>query len=249
MTVPKEPIALKEMLPLFFSFADAVVRAAAKGTEEGGKKISCKKGCGACCRQSVPISETEAHWIRRVVDRLPSARQIEIHRRFTEARRRLADAGLLEKLLHPETWVEGEGWKIAMDYFRLGLPCPFLEEESCSIHSDRPIKCREYLVTSPAENCRQPAAESIKMVDLPFQIWTAMARLDNDWGDERKIRWVPLVLALDWADEHPQDPSPRSGQEVLRKFVEIICNKDAHRDRDPTVDILTASGKRDIPDP
>ena len=34
---------------------NAVVAAA-----EAGKAISCRKGCGACCRQLVPISRTEA---------------------------------------------------------------------------------------------------------------------------------------------------------------------------------------------
>jgi Fe-S-cluster containining protein len=36
------------------------------------------------------------------------------------------------------------------------MPCPFLEDESCSIHPDRPLVCREYLVTSPAELCAGP---------------------------------------------------------------------------------------------
>ena len=38
---------------------------------------------------------------------------------------------------------------LGREYFQLGIPCPFLEEESCSIYHDRPITCREYLVTSP----------------------------------------------------------------------------------------------------
>src|SRR5215204_6709152 len=143
MSVPTEPIGLKEMLPLFFSFADAVMSAAADGVEQSGEKISCKKGCGACCRQLVPISETEARWIGELVDRLPIQKQNKIRDRFTEARRRLAESGLLDKLLHTESWGEGEGWSIAMSYFRLGIPCPFLENEACSIHKDRPIKCRE----------------------------------------------------------------------------------------------------------
>lgn len=225
MSVPKEPIAPKELLPLFLSFADAVVGAAGKTVEQTGEKISCKKGCGACCRQLVPISETEARWIRDLIDRLPLTRQVEIRERFTQARRRLAEAGLLEKLIHPESWKEGEGWSVAMSYFRLGIPCPFLEEEACSIHPDRPIKCREYLVTSPAERCREPSAETIKIVDLPFQMWTAVARLDNDSPTDQKIRWVPLILALEWAEAHAQEPKPRPGHEILREFFDLLSRK------------------------
>ena len=45
--------------------------------------------------------------------------------------------------------------------------CPFLEEESCSIHPDRPLVCREYLVTSPAELCAGPTQEGVTPVAVP----------------------------------------------------------------------------------
>jgi len=230
MSVPAEPIALKEMLPLFFSFADAVMSAAANGVEQSGEKISCKKGCGACCRQLVPISETEAHWIAELVDRLPIQKKIEIRDRFAEARRRLAESGLLDKLLHTESWGECEGWSIAMSYFRLGIACPFLENEACSIHPDRPVKCREYLVTSPAEYCRAPTAETIRPVELPFQMWTMLARLENA-SPSKKIRWVPLILALEWADSHAQEPKPRPGHEVLREFFDCLTGKGVSQEK------------------
>jgi Fe-S-cluster containining protein len=231
MSVPAEPIALKEMLPLFFSFADAVMSTAANGVEQTGEKISCKKGCGACCRQLVPISETEARWIQEVVDRLPPEKQTQIRNRFAEARRRLAETGLLEKLFQRESWAEGEGWSIAMSYFRLGIPCPFLENEACSIHPDRPVKCREYLVTSPAEHCRAPTAQTIRPVELPFQMWTALARLENTSPSKEKIRWVPLILALEWADVHAQEPKPRPGHEVLREFFDCLTGKGVSQEK------------------
>jgi len=232
MSVPSEPITLKEMLPLFLSFADAVVGAAAGAVEQSGQKVSCKKGCGACCRQLVPISETEAHLIRDLVERLPHSRQTEIRDRFAQAHQRLAEAGLLEKLLHPESWDKGEGWAVAMSYFRLGIPCPFLENEACSIHPDRPLKCREYLVTSPAENCRRPTADNINMVALPFQMWVAIARLDSASAGERRIPWVPLVLALEWAELHTETAEPRPGQEILKQFFELLSSKNRSQEQD-----------------
>jgi len=232
MSVPKGPIVLKEMLPLVQSFADAVVGSATKTAEQRGEKISCKKGCGACCRQPVPISETEAHLIRDLVERLPHSRQTEIRDRFAQAHQRLAEAGLLEKLLHPESWYKGEGWAVAMSYFRLGIPCPFLENEACSIHPDRPLKCREYLVTSPAENCRRPTADNINMVALPFQMWVAIARLDSASAGERRIPWVPLVLALEWAELHTETAEPRPGQEILKQFFELLSSKNRSQEQD-----------------
>ena len=126
----RSQLALKEMLPLFFSFADAVMSTAANGVEQTGEKISCKKGCGACCRQLVPISETEAHWIGELVDRLPIQKQNEIRDRFAEARRRLAETGLLEKLLHRESWADSRGMVYCDVLFSFGDCLPISRKRS-----------------------------------------------------------------------------------------------------------------------
>ena len=59
-TVPTRPVPLSEFLPIFRSMAEAVVGRAVQAVEKEGKTISCRKGCGACCRQLVPITEIEA---------------------------------------------------------------------------------------------------------------------------------------------------------------------------------------------
>src|SRR5262249_43913345 len=141
--------------------------------------ISCRKGCGACCRQAVPITTVEARRLRELVDELPEPRRSEVQARFAEARRRLTEAGLLEKLLYPEQWTEGEARTLGVAYFQQAIACPFLESESCSIYHDRPMACREYLVTSPAENCSRPTAEGVRCLPLPFSVWKAVARLDE----------------------------------------------------------------------
>jgi Fe-S-cluster containining protein len=221
ISVPKEPTRLRQLLPVAQSFADAVVGSAVNAAESQGEKISCKKGCGACCRQLVPIAETEARHIRDVVETLPEPRRTEIRARFAEARRRLEATGLLEKLRNTNRqWEADEGISFGLRYFAQGIPCPFLEEESCSIYADRPIACREYLVTSPAENCARPTAETVQCVPLPLKVWTAIARFDKVPPTERFIRWVPLILAPEWAEAHPDEPPPRPGPELLQELFE-----------------------------
>jgi Fe-S-cluster containining protein len=208
------------------AFTDAVVGAASKGIDEqGSRKISCKRGCGACCRQLVPVAEVEAHQIRRVIDRQPEPRRTEILARFAAARRMLEVAGLLGNLLHPEGWNDGEGRTLGMRYFQEAIACPFLEEESCSIYADRPSACREYLVTSPAENCRRPTPETVQVVKLPLKMWTALARFDEVSPTRRFIRWVPLILAPEWASAHPEDPATRPGPELVRELFERLTDR------------------------
>ena len=222
VSVSQGPTAVRDMLPLARSFSDAVVNAVVKTNEEHGQKISCTKGCGACCRQLVPITETEARHIRTVVENLPEPRRAAVRGLFAEARQRLEKAGLLEKLLHPEEIPLDEKQTFALQYFFQGIPCPFLEDESCSIYADRPIVCREYLVTSAVEHCARPTAETIRAVKMPVKVWTALARLDGSSSSQEKLPWIPLILAPEWAEAHPEEPAPRLGPALLQELFEHI---------------------------
>ncbi len=227
LAVPAGTTTAAELLPLAQRLSDQMVAVAERALAEQGTSISCKKGCGACCRQLVPISEVEARRVRALVDELPEPRRSEIRGRFAEARRRLSEAGLLPSLLRPEEWTPDEYRSLASRYFQERLACPFLEEESCSIHPDRPITCREYLVTSPAENCARPTPETISRVRLPLRVVNALARVDVPPTRPFLESWVPLVLAPEWADTHSDQSPPRSGPEWLRELFRHLHDADA----------------------
>ncbi|MGE5718007.1 MAG: YkgJ family cysteine cluster protein, partial [Acidobacteriota bacterium] len=102
LTLPAGPARLASLLPVFQQVADGLVGMAAERAGAQGRVVSCKKGCGACCRQLVPISEIEARRIARLVEELPEPRRTEVRARFSRARERLAEAGLLSKLENRE---------------------------------------------------------------------------------------------------------------------------------------------------
>ncbi len=222
LTVPAGPIRMRQMLPLVQVLTDRVVDASTETVRSQGQQVSCTKGCGACCRQLVPIAQLEARNIREVVEQMPEPRRSTIRARFAEARRRLVESGLFERLQERDEWQEGESRTLGMQYFHLGIPCPFLENESCSIYHDRPVACREYLVTSPAANCARPTAETVKIVPLPFHVWTAMARVDDE---SHRAPWVPLILATEWADAHLEESAARPGPELLRGLFDQITHQ------------------------
>src|SRR5262249_61904401 len=99
---------------------------------------------------------------------------------------------------------------------------PFLEEESCSISQERPITCREYLVTSPAENCAKLGDAGVRRVRLPLRVFNAVARWQVPPQEHFLERWVPLILAPEWAEAHPEDPPPRPGPELLRDLLDHL---------------------------
>jgi Fe-S-cluster containining protein len=215
------------LLPMARALTEKIVELTVIQVEEEGRKISCRAGCGACCRQLVPIGEAEARAVRDLVAALPEPRRSLVNARFAEALLRLDAAGLLTQLRSRADWDEARRREIGLAYFREGIPCPFLEEESCSIHPERPIACREYLVTSPPEHCADPRVDQVEGVKLPASVWTALARLDPVEPGARSIRWVPLILALEWAEAHPDEPPRQPAEEMVKRLFENIARKPA----------------------
>jgi Fe-S-cluster containining protein len=222
VNIPNGSMRVADLLPILHSFDDAVVGMAADKTQSDGLKISCRAGCGACCRQVVPISEAEAVYIAELVDVMPPERQEVIRARFEQAIAALGTA-LLDRLRDTSKLKELDVRReIGSEYFRKGVPCPFLEDESCSIHPQRPMSCREYLVTSPAENCRQPSAETIRQVHVPVKLSQILYCFGDGAGNDR-TRWVPLVLALEWTQARRSAPEKLfSGPELFKNFASQI---------------------------
>ena len=297
LAIPAAPVTARELLPILRSFDDSVVGVAWESSERRGVPISCRAGCGACCRQLVPVSLPEARALAKLVDEMPKDRQAAVRRRFSEVLERLRTGGLLERLrassevkdtsgngwgsgdnedaverpssdespsgtptanmptqawtCHPDESSEAdtqnggagastiqsnpndteEKGRLARDYFALGIPCPFLEEESCSIHPDRPLTCREYLVTNPAERCSAPEKGGIDKVTLPIKLSTLLYGLPDvvDSPDASPPRWVPLALALEWVSGRSADgevtyDAPKLLERFLKRIAEATTN-------------------------
>jgi hypothetical protein len=165
----------------------------------------------------VPIGDAEARHLRDLVDALPEPRRSQVRQRFADAVRAVAEAGLFGATGRPDAG-DDRSLALANDYFRLRIPCPFLDDESCSIYPDRPLACREYLVTSPAANCFDPHNDIVG-VPLATSVSSAYTRFDPPGPDPDSARWLPLIFALDRAASHPDEPPPRPGHHLLEEFI------------------------------
>jgi len=226
LTVPTAPVSPGAILPVFQTLSEAIQADVASGLEEEGKRISCRAGCGACCRQLVPITKIEARYLAELVDSMPQPRQSEIRSRFAEVIRRLEEAGILETLRHPEWVLPETKEKLGLTYFGLGIPCPFLENESCSIHENRPLVCREYLVTSPPEHCANPAWKLVEGVNLLVRMSGFLARFAES-EPPGPGSWVVLPLALEWAASHPDESPARPGPVWVERLFQMVAGESA----------------------
>ena len=205
LTAPAGPVAVEDVLPILQGLSSLLAERAATRAAAEGRAVSCRAGCGACCRQLVPVAAAEARALARLVRSLPEPRQTMVRARFAAALEAVADAGLFDQLTDPSE----RRLEAGRDYFRLGIACPFLEDEACSIHPDRPLSCREYLVASPAANCRSPTPEGIDKLTLEADPSLALLKADLRDG------WLPLVHALVFDEAAPPSALDRTAPEIL----------------------------------
>jgi len=208
VSMPAPPIRarLDELLPAQREVDNAAIAHAIGKSEAAGKHVTCAKGCSACCRaQPVPVTPPEAYALLRLVEALPPPRRKEVEARFADRVQRLEHAGLADTLLDREPDLDAtQARELAHAYFRLGLLCPFLDDDACSIHPQRPFVCRQYLVTSDPALCADPFAHRADIVPMPLHAATAELHIsERAYG--RRQHTVPLTLALEYARRHREE--------------------------------------------
>jgi len=215
LTLPADPVEPQAVLPALQKLVNDVVDVSVKLLESRNKTVTCKAGCGACCRQVVPISDIEAHAIAEVIERMPEERRAHVMARFADVERRLAAIKPLDEII--ESLNRPGRYDFAVEYFKYGVACPFLEDESCSIYPDRPLICREYLVHTPVENCSKVGEGSVGVVPIN-RVSKALFRMSTI-HDQRRETHVPLSLVPYWVARNPKNFTLTNGSDWMMRFV------------------------------
>jgi Fe-S-cluster containining protein len=224
--VPTGWVPIAAIVPVLRGLGEGALALEERRALAAGEAVSCRKGCAACCRMLVPVSAPEAFALRERVRSLPEERRMALLAKVAEARARLEAAGLLERLAElgdTDRQLQDEDMEaVNRDYYALRLPCPFLEEEVCSIYEDRPAACRELLVTTPAEWCGDLLANPVRPLPVAVRVGTALGLL---WADLAggPARLIPLPLALEWAERHETEHRRTwMGTELFEKAMDKV---------------------------
>ena len=224
--VPTSFIPITAILPLMRSLGEEAQAMEQRRLLEAGQTVSCRKGCAACCRMLVPISPAEAFALANRIDRSDGSERIRLLAELDSANQRLAQDGLLKKLVElsesTEPVTDEAIEPLNRAYYALRMPCPFLDNEVCSIYEDRPAACRELAVTSPATHCQDMTNPEIRPVPVAVRISTALSLL---WAELTGTapRLIPLPLAIDWAARHQAEQVKKwAGTELFQKALDKI---------------------------
>ena len=95
--VPTSFVPVASIVPLARRLGEEAVALEEARTRDTGDRISCQKGCAACCRMLVPVSAPEAFALREMIDGLPDERRHAVLQKLNTTRARLEEADLLAR--------------------------------------------------------------------------------------------------------------------------------------------------------
>jgi Fe-S-cluster containining protein len=159
-------------------------------------EVACMKGCSRCCSQLIPCSIPEVGYLNNLLMNLSSINQDRIRGNFNFIAKVLKEKYAFNQLV--DIYNNPDFDKI---YFQLGMPCPFLEKNECSIYSQRPFVCREYHVRSLPFLCENPYNHRIERVYVGLNFGSLLTRLHTKLFGLPSLP-IPLFYCMDWADKN-----------------------------------------------
>ena len=226
--LPDGPVTPAVLLPIIQDLSSSISSLTEREAARVGKPVSCREGCGACCRQAVPISPLEARMLSEWIEAQPEERREVLRARFRAAATRLEESGLLPEIRALSMPLDKEkAHALGLRYFALAIPCPFLEDERCSIHPIRPLRCREYMVASPAEHCAHPETKEIIGVKPPV----LLSRVLGKWNGSGvpQSEFLLLTLLDEWTAAHParKDRATRTAPDLMLEFLHTFAGENS----------------------
>jgi len=206
------PVRICDFVPLAQSLCDKIISVMLSEAQNLGWKVPCKKGCGFCCKNLVPLSAPEALWLSEEICELPKSEQKVLQRSIEFARRKLLSVTPPE-FAEPNLQQEISDW-----YAGLNLTCPFLVDNSCAIYKFRPLACREHIVTGKS-GCDQSHNQ---VVQPPVSILEAVSQLCAQFG-ESQTNTIMLPVSLAWVHSvKDQKVGTYYMSQLLGKLIEIM---------------------------
>jgi len=225
VAVPAGPARLQDAAGLARAICDDLVRRIIRGVQDAGGKITCAKGCGACCSSFlVPMTVPEALRLIEELQALPQRERRRLEPLFLRAERKLAESDLAGQMasLDPDdpasTAVQrelaGKWWS------ENRFPCPMLAGNACGLYRSRPIPCREFLALSDPQFC---VTNTETRVRRPF----SMHQVVSAWAAEFEGTRPTLVLManlLGWW-QHNAERAKRTwpGAILVRRLMDVLA--------------------------
>ena len=217
------PARLADIVPLARTISTKLALTVLDSLSKNGQSVSCHKGCSACCHYLIPLSVPEVLRLREEVLSMSAAASGRILQSCLDTAERILDRRL--RTSYVERFSQSGQPRLSQVskwYGGLRLACPFLSDGLCTLYEQRPIACREHIVTSSPRTCEIEATNEPEVVRMPVSVLDALGQLAADL-EQSDVEAVMLPLALPWAQSN-LERSHRSwpAATMVKRFVDIL---------------------------
>lgn len=219
ISVEDKPARLSDIVPLARAISDKLCQAILNHPAGSGQTVQCQKGCSNCCSYLVPLSMPEVFRLREELSAMGEDFASCVLNTSLACKEKILDIHAFQKLHINDHYEISE---ISRWYAELRLPCPFLSKGLCSIYRQRPLACREHMVTSPSSLCKSSALNFPETVEMPVSVLEALGQLAAEF-EKSEVEAVILPLALAGLEDGP-DRSQRTWPAIrlVERFVDIV---------------------------
>ena len=133
---------LADLAPIARELSSKIADVGLRHFKRNGKTFPCRKGCATCCHYIVVLAAPDAFRLVEEVHKMLPQRRTEVKKSFRKANE------WFEQHTGNFQQTDGLSWSGKLRY-----PCPFLHNNHCTIYENRPIICREWIVTGTEQKC------------------------------------------------------------------------------------------------
>jgi Fe-S-cluster containining protein len=162
--------------------------------------ISCRKGCAHCCCVYIEATRKECEAIVYYLYQNEEV-LISLLKRYPDWRNKTRQLGDLSTKTLGLVRTQEQNEEVyrnltdALLFYKLqNIPCPFLNESSCSIHYARPFTCAAHFVTTPPEWCSPLDSREAKIYKGSFADEIADVSLYNEQLSDPGINLMPVKV-------------------------------------------------------
>jgi Fe-S-cluster containining protein len=192
-----------------------------------GEKVPCRKGCCSCCSSLIPMSLPEVFRLSEEFAEMPEDKNQRLLRDCIDSAQKILKKAGEDNSLHD--FANNDKSKITELnewYSELGIECPFLSKRGlCKIYEQRPLACREHIVTGTSKLCQKDTECKPKVVPIEVSVLETLGQLTSEI-EGKEIEAIMLPFSLAWAQDNRKRAEKKwPAEKMVRRFAEIIQHK------------------------
>jgi len=223
INVAAKQATLADIVPLARRLSTKLTNLFLGSLRENGQSVPCRKGCSACCSYLIPLSIPEVFRLRGELLAMPADYSRGILRACLDTAEKILDSR--SQTTYLESFSESGQSQISQMskwYAGLKLACPFLSDGLCMLYEQRPLACREHLITGSSFFCQPDHGGEPNVAAMPISVLEAVGQLTAEL-EGLDIEAVMLPLAFPWAQNNlPRMDHTWPAVTMVERFFKIL---------------------------